>query len=160
MGYKDDKWREAPGYCVECDNLRPLNKSGVCEECYNAHPISWYKPWEEDEYNSQWYYQRMSETNFAESQYEGCGMKKEFIIFGDYKSYLAPRADFKIFDFVVAETPEQAFQLWKESIAHNDQEIEKVIEEEVYVMQVEETRWVFDLVTGDLSQRYRRTNLP
>ena len=68
MGYKDDKWRDAPGYCVECDNLRPLNKSGVCEKCWNAHPISWYECWEEDEYNSQWYYQHLSEK-----PYEGIG---------------------------------------------------------------------------------------
>ncbi len=56
MGWKDDKWREAPGYCVECDNLRPLNKAAVCKECYEDHPSSWYERWEEDEYNSQWYY--------------------------------------------------------------------------------------------------------
>jgi len=59
MGYKDEKWREAPGYCVECDNLRPLDKSGVCEECFNVYPISWSGTWEEDEYNSHWYYERL-----------------------------------------------------------------------------------------------------
>jgi len=68
MGYKDDKWREAPGYCVECGNLRPLNKSAVCKECWNAHPTSLYEPWEEDAYNSQWYYQRESVQT-----YEGIG---------------------------------------------------------------------------------------
>jgi len=65
MGYKDDEWREAPGYCVECDNLRPLNKSGICEECWNTHPVSWYEYWEEDEYSSQWYYQRLTEASSA-----------------------------------------------------------------------------------------------
>lgn len=62
MGYKDDKWREAPGYCVECDNLRSLNKSAICERCWNGHPNSQYARWEGDAYNSQWYYQRQSET--------------------------------------------------------------------------------------------------
>ena len=61
MGYKDDKWRESPGYCVECDNLRPLNKAGVCEECWNALPPSHFEAWEEDEYNSHWYYERSRE---------------------------------------------------------------------------------------------------
>ncbi len=59
MGYKDDKWDEAPGYCVECDNLRPLNKAAVCEECWNALPPSHFEPWQEDEYSSQWYYRIM-----------------------------------------------------------------------------------------------------
>jgi len=63
MGWKDDKWQEAPGYCVECDNLRPLNKAGVCKECWESHPISWYERWEEDEYNSQWYYKRLKEED-------------------------------------------------------------------------------------------------
>ena len=54
MGYKDDKWNEAPGYCVECDNLRPLNKSAVCERCHNHHPNSWYERWEESAYCSKW----------------------------------------------------------------------------------------------------------
>jgi len=61
MGWKDENWREAPGYCVECDNLRPLNKAAVCEECWNALPSDWYEDWEEDEYNSQWYYRRLEE---------------------------------------------------------------------------------------------------
>ncbi len=61
MGYKDDKWREAPGYCVECDNLRPLDKAGVCEQCWNVVPPCHTKPWEEDECNSQWYYERSRE---------------------------------------------------------------------------------------------------
>jgi hypothetical protein len=56
MGYKDDIWRESPGYCVECGNLRPLDKSSVCENCYNTFLKSWYQTWEEDEYTSQWYY--------------------------------------------------------------------------------------------------------
>ena len=63
MGYKDEKWREAPGYCVECDNLRPLDKAGVCEECWNVVPPCHTKHWEEDEYNSQWYYEQSRERN-------------------------------------------------------------------------------------------------
>jgi hypothetical protein len=63
MGWKDDKWREAPGYCVECDNLQPLDRAGVCKECHENHPISWYERWEEDEYNSQWYYKRLKEED-------------------------------------------------------------------------------------------------
>jgi len=58
MGYKDENWREAPGYCVECDNLRPLNNAGVCEECWNALPPSHFEAWEEDEYSSKWYYEQ------------------------------------------------------------------------------------------------------
>ena len=59
MGYKDEKWREAPGYCVECENLRPLNRSAVCKKCYNDHPISLDECWKEDEYHSKWYYERI-----------------------------------------------------------------------------------------------------
>ncbi len=65
MGYKDEKWREAPGYCVECDNLRPLNKAGVCEQCWNALPPSHFEAWEEDEYNSHWYHERTREPNYG-----------------------------------------------------------------------------------------------
>jgi len=61
MGRKDDKWREAPGYCVECDNFRPLNNVGVRKECWEKDPVSWYNQWEEDTYNSQWYYSRIKE---------------------------------------------------------------------------------------------------
>ena len=62
MGYKDDKWREAPGYCVECDNLRPLNRSGVCRGCWEAVPESHTDDWEEDEHHSRWFYQRQQEV--------------------------------------------------------------------------------------------------
>ena len=65
MGYKDEKWREAPGYCVECDNLRPLNKAGVCEECWNVVPPCHAEAWEEDGYNSHWYYERTREPNYG-----------------------------------------------------------------------------------------------
>lgn len=63
MGYKDDKWREAPGYCVECDNLRPLSRSAVCEACHAASPLAECERWEEDAYNSQWYYARSAVTH-------------------------------------------------------------------------------------------------
>ena len=58
MGYKDEKWREAPGYCVECDRFQPLNNCAVCEECWNAGPLADYEDWEEDLQSSQWYYRR------------------------------------------------------------------------------------------------------
>jgi hypothetical protein len=65
MGWKDEKWREGPGYCVECDNLRPLNISAVCEKCWNGHPNFLYSDWEKDAYNSQWYDGRSSDANSA-----------------------------------------------------------------------------------------------
>jgi hypothetical protein len=59
MGYKDDRWLEAPGYCVECGNLRPLNKSAVCHECWcDLEILGEY--WEEDEDRSRIYYERLS----------------------------------------------------------------------------------------------------
>jgi hypothetical protein len=65
MGYKDKKWGEAPGYCVECDNLRPLNKAAVCQECWESGPIFfyWHECWREDEYNSKWYYKKLSKQD-------------------------------------------------------------------------------------------------
>lgn len=64
MGYKDDRWLEAPGYCVECGNLRPLNKSAVCQECWRDLEILG-EYWEEDEDRSRIYYQRLgAETEF------------------------------------------------------------------------------------------------
>ncbi len=56
MGYKDEKWLEDKGYCVECDNLRPLNKVAVFKKCHDKLPVSYSESWEEDEYSSQWYY--------------------------------------------------------------------------------------------------------
>lgn len=62
MGYKDDRWLEAPGYCVECGNLRPLNKSAVCQECWlDLEMLGEY--WEEDEDRSQIYNERMNAQN-------------------------------------------------------------------------------------------------
>ncbi len=58
MGCKDDKWREAPGYCVECDNLRPLNAAAVCEACWKAGP-SGEEDWEEHSRSSAWHYARV-----------------------------------------------------------------------------------------------------
>lgn len=107
MGYKDEKWREAPGYCVECDNLRPLNRCAVCEECWNAHPGSDYERWEEHEYYSHWYYDRMKEAS-----------GREFIIFGDGTGHrCCLRKDFKIFGTVDADSAEEAFEKWLR-IAH------------------------------------------
>lgn len=57
MGYKDDKWLEAPGYCVECGNIRPLNKSAVCQDCWHELAVVLSEEWEQDEEMSQ-YYQR------------------------------------------------------------------------------------------------------
>ena len=58
MGYKDERWLEAPGYCVECGNLRPLNQSAVCQECWHDLEVLG-ETWEEDEQRSQIYYQRL-----------------------------------------------------------------------------------------------------
>ena len=83
---------------------------------------------------------------------------KEFIVFGDYKKhYCAPRADFKIFDFVTGRTPAEAFQGWKEEVCQTGGDSENVFEEEVYLMEVEGRRWVFNLETGTLSHQYQRT---
>jgi hypothetical protein len=62
MGYKDDRWLEAPGYCVECGNLRPLDKSAVCEECRSDLSAVLCEDWIEDEYFSQWYYKRSGKS--------------------------------------------------------------------------------------------------
>jgi len=63
MGYYDDKWDLAPGYCVSCDKLRPLDKAAVCEECYYQHPISLCADWEESKKRSKWYYERLKEDS-------------------------------------------------------------------------------------------------
>lgn len=65
MGYKDEKWAEAPGYCVECDNLRPLDKAAVCRECYEDSPLYDYACWVEDAQNSSWYYARLAAQDDA-----------------------------------------------------------------------------------------------
>lgn len=84
---------------------------------------------------------------------------KEFIIFGDYRDCaVGTREDFKIFDFVVAETAAHAFALWRQSVRQEIRDVEKAVEEQVYVMETEGTRWVFDLATGAPCQRYRRTD--
>jgi len=84
---------------------------------------------------------------------------KEFIVFGDYKNHTCPREDFKIFDFVLAETPKEAIQKWKESVEGDLNELLALIEDEVCVMSVEGTRWVFDAESDTLSQRYRRQDI-
>lgn len=56
MGYKDERWLEAPGYCVECGNLRPLNQCCVCHECWYDLEVQNIE-WEEDEDRSRIYYQ-------------------------------------------------------------------------------------------------------
>ena len=56
MGYRDEKWRDAPGHCVKCDTLRPLNSSCVCEICYNGSILSNYEDWMEDPQLSRIYY--------------------------------------------------------------------------------------------------------
>ena len=58
MGYRDERWLEAPGYCVECGNHRSLNKSAVCQECWQELEILGER-WEEDEDRSRIYYQRL-----------------------------------------------------------------------------------------------------
>ena len=58
MGYKDDRWKEAPGYCVECGNLKPLNSVCVCYDCWFDLELLGLD-WEEAEDRSQIYYQRI-----------------------------------------------------------------------------------------------------
>jgi hypothetical protein len=65
MGYKDDIWLEAPGYCVECGNLRPLNTSAVCQKCWHDLEIMG-EVWEEDEDRSRIYYQRRDTSGGVE----------------------------------------------------------------------------------------------
>ncbi len=79
MGYKDEKWREAPGYCVECDNLRPLDKAGVCEQCWNPLPPSHFEAWEEDEYSSHWYHNRLRETQVMIEPSTATGQPNSYI---------------------------------------------------------------------------------
>lgn len=57
MGYKDDKWQEAPGFCVECDMLRPLNSSAVCEGCHQCSILSNLEDWSENAHTSLRYYE-------------------------------------------------------------------------------------------------------
>ncbi len=62
MGYKDERWLEAPGYCVECGNLRPLNRAAVCHECwYDLEKLG--ENWEEDEDMSRIHYQRLKASS-------------------------------------------------------------------------------------------------
>jgi hypothetical protein len=65
MGYKDERWLEAPGYCVECGTLKPLNKSAVCQECWHELEILGER-WEEDEDRSRVYYRRTGKVLFSE----------------------------------------------------------------------------------------------
>ena len=81
---------------------------------------------------------------------------KEFIVFGDYREQCGPRSDFKIFDFVLAQSPEEAFNSWKASFENGSEELPEWVQQEVYVMEIERTRFVFDLVAGRLCQRYVR----
>jgi len=60
---------------VECDNLRPLNKSGVCQKCFNKHALSSCEDWEEHPEASKWYYQRAAEAKISRPS--------RFVSFGD-----------------------------------------------------------------------------
>ena len=82
---------------------------------------------------------------------------KEYVVFGDYKGHSCPRADFKILDFVAAESPSAALNQWLASRQDENPRGFALLEEEVYVMQVDSTRWVFDLTTRNLSRWYTRT---
>jgi len=81
---------------------------------------------------------------------------KEFIVFGDYKNSIDIRADFKIFDFVLAETAEQAFKRWKQSLNLEDPHVLDRLEENVYIIETGKVRWVFDLDSESLIQKYSR----
>jgi len=54
-GNKDKKWEENPGYCVECDQLLPLNKACVCKDCHADDGTDW----EQDDENSKQFYQEV-----------------------------------------------------------------------------------------------------
>lgn len=82
----------------------------------------------------------------------------EYVIFGDYKKAIsAPRCDFKIFDFVQAEDPESAFHQWKTLLIEDTgRNPEEILHEEVYIMEVDGKRHIFDLHTGTLLFNYER----
>lgn len=56
MGYKNEKWRDAPSHCVECDMLRPHNSGCVCENCHNISILNSFGDWIENPQLSQIYY--------------------------------------------------------------------------------------------------------
>ena len=83
---------------------------------------------------------------------------KEFIIFGDYDEPANFREDLKIFDFVVAESPAEAFQVWLRSLEEEgipEEDISR-FETDVRVMEVEGARHVFDLHAKVLAYSYKR----
>jgi len=62
MGFSDEKWREAPGYCVVCDKRRPLNECAVCEKCWTEYPGTKDNDWIEDANYSSYYYEQKKKT--------------------------------------------------------------------------------------------------
>lgn len=69
MGNNDQRWKEAPGYCVECGLLNPLNSSAVCEDCYNESDLHGYGLWSEDTHKSRAYYENLENTRNSEDLY-------------------------------------------------------------------------------------------
>lgn len=131
MGIKDQRWQEAPGYCVECGNLRPLNRSAVCRRCHEAAPIGTVRDWEEDEHCSQWYYGGLQEQ------------PSSFIILGDYRGIPGwLREDFKVLGIFEGQSPEHAVSKFLAELPAEDM---RVIEPIVSVARITEERWEFDL---------------
>lgn len=112
MGYKDEKWQEAPGYCVECDNLRPLDKSGVCQECWNQGPLADYERWEQDDQASQLYYRRRLDAPDAAPE------TRSYIFVTDQGSTFQPGSEaaepdvenLQVLGIAEGNTPEEALE--------------------------------------------------
>jgi len=82
----------------------------------------------------------------------------EYVIFGDYLHYCAPRTDFKILDFVEADDAAAAFRKWKALLVKDGvANAEEIFEDEVYVMKVDGMRHVFALGSGNAVACYKRS---
>jgi len=67
---------------------------------------------------------------------------KQFIIFGDYKNNTYPfRKDFKIFSFVEASSPYEAFKKWKEDVKDDI----SLFEEIVTIVEISDKKYYFNL---------------
>ena len=67
---------------------------------------------------------------------------KHFIIFGDYKNDIYPfREDFKIFSFVEASSPYEAFKKWKEDVKDDI----SLLEDIVTIVEISDKKYYFNL---------------
>lgn len=44
---RDEKYKECPTACVECNKIVPLNRYRVCEECWENYSEDW--DWDSNE---------------------------------------------------------------------------------------------------------------